>query len=54
VRFARGGADCCGVDLAESAIELARRNFEIQGLRADLRVANGEQLPFEDGSFDLV
>jgi SAM-dependent methyltransferase len=42
------------VDLAESAIELARRNFEIQGLQADLRVANGEALPFEDGSFDLV
>jgi SAM-dependent methyltransferase len=54
VRFARGGAECWGVDLAESAIDLAKRNFEIQGLRADLRVANGEALPFEDGFFDLV
>jgi SAM-dependent methyltransferase len=54
VRFARGGALCHGVDLAESAIALARRNFEIQGLTADLRVANGEALPFADGLFDLV
>ncbi|MFN7914432.1 MAG: class I SAM-dependent methyltransferase [Vicinamibacterales bacterium] len=53
-RFARGGAVCTGVDLAQSAIELARANFEQQGLQADLRVANGEALPFPDNSFDLV
>jgi SAM-dependent methyltransferase len=54
VRFARGGAIATGVDIAPSAIELARRNFEQHGLAADLRVADGEQLPFADGSFDLV
>jgi len=54
VRFARGGARCTGVDLAESAITLARRNFEIQGLTADLRVGSGESLPFGDNLFDLV
>jgi SAM-dependent methyltransferase len=54
VRFARGGAIVTGVDIAPSAIELARRNFEQQGLAADLRVADGETLPFPDGSFDLV
>jgi SAM-dependent methyltransferase len=53
-RFAKGGARVTGVDLAPSAIDLARANFEQQGLRGDFRVANGEQLPFEDGSFDLV
>src|SRR4051795_4915126 len=31
-RFARGGATVTGVDLAESAIELARANFEQQCL----------------------
>src|SRR5574337_371464 len=41
-RFARGGAVVTGVDLAPTAIELARANFEQQGLTADLRVANGE------------
>ncbi len=54
VRFARGGAVVTGVDLAPSAIELARQNFQQQGLLADLRVADGEHLPFPDQSFDLV
>ena len=53
-RFAKGGAEATGVDIAESAIELARANFAQQGLRAELRVANGEALPFPDGTFDLV
>lgn len=54
VRFARGGAIVTGVDVAPSAIELAKKNFAIHGLTADLRVANGEALPFPDGAFDLV
>ena len=54
VRFARGGAVVTGVDIAASAIELARQNFAQQGLSADLREADGERLPFEDASFDLV
>jgi SAM-dependent methyltransferase len=53
-RFAKGGAVVTGVDIASSAIDLARANFEQQGLRGELQVANGEQLPFRDGSFDLV
>jgi ubiquinone/menaquinone biosynthesis C-methylase UbiE len=54
VRFARGGAEVTGIDLAESAIALARKNFEIQGLKAELRVGNGEAIPFPDDSFDFV
>ena len=54
VRFARGGAEVTGVDLAPSAIDLARANFEQQGLHAKLEVADGEHLPFPDNSFDFV
>jgi SAM-dependent methyltransferase len=55
LRFARNGALVTGVDLSSTAIELARRNFELHGATAvDLRVANGEALPFETGSFDVV
>jgi SAM-dependent methyltransferase len=54
VRFARGGARVTGVDIAPSAIELARRNFEYQHLTADLQVADGESLPFAADRFDLV
>ena len=53
-RFAKGGAVVTGVDVAASAIELARRNFQQQGLEADLREADGEHLPFADDTFDLV
>ncbi len=54
VRFAKGGALVSGVDLSASAIALARRNFEQQGLQADLREADAEHLPFDDNTFDLV
>ena len=53
-RFAKGGAEVTGVDVAPAAIDLARANFAQQGLAGDLLVANGEQLPFPDDSFDLV
>jgi SAM-dependent methyltransferase len=53
-RFAKGGAKVTGIDLALSAIVLARANFEQQGLPARLEVADGEQLPFRDDTFDLV
>lgn len=53
-RFARGGAIVSGVDLSSSAIALAQKNFEQQGLKGDLREADGERLPFADAAFDLV
>jgi SAM-dependent methyltransferase len=53
-RFARGGALVTGVDLAASAIELARKNFAQQGLQGEFHEADGEQLPFPDDRFDLV
>jgi len=43
-----------GVDLAASAIELARANFAQQGLQGAFEVADGERLPFPDNCFDLV
>src|SRR6476661_6821141 len=53
-RFARGGAEVTGVDLAPSAIALARANFDQQGLHGRFEVADGERLPFPDNVFDLV
>src|SRR5919109_862368 len=53
-RFAKGGAEVTGVDVSTSAIDLARHNFEQQGLRGRFEVANGERLPFADNTFDLV
>ncbi len=55
VRFATGGARVTGVDLAQTAIDLAHQNFALHGVTADeLRVANGEALPHADATFDVV
>jgi SAM-dependent methyltransferase len=54
LRFARAGAAVTGVDIAQSAIDLATANFKLHRLEADLRVANGELLPFANDAFDLV
>jgi SAM-dependent methyltransferase len=55
VRFARGGALVTGIDLSSTAIELAKKNFALHDAAAqDLRIGNGEALPFDDGTFDVV
>jgi len=54
VRFARAGANVTGIDLSKTAIDLARKNIEQNGLTADLVVMNGEAMQFQDDSFDVV
>lgn len=56
VRFAKGGAQVTGIDLAERSVELARTNARLNGVegQVDLEVANGEAMPFEDETFDAV
>ena len=53
-RFAKGGAECVGVDLAEHSIELATNNFQQRGLSGEFSLMDGEKLEFPDNSFDLV
>jgi SAM-dependent methyltransferase len=53
-QFARAGADYTGVDLTEAAIELARKKFELFGLRGKFKVADAENLDFAADSFDIV
>lgn len=54
VRFARGGADVTGVDLSKTALGLAEQNARHAGVSMKLELANGENLPFHDASFDVV
>ncbi len=54
-RFARGGAKVTGIDLSQTAIDLARKNFALNNLSAEeLRVGNGEALPYPNEVFDVV
>jgi ubiquinone/menaquinone biosynthesis C-methylase UbiE len=54
LQFARGGAVVTGVDLTPQSIELVQRRFALYSLPVDARVADAENLPFEDNSFDVV
>ncbi len=54
VQFARAGAEATGVDLTDAAIAAVGDRLALEGLEADLRVADAEELPFPDGEFDLV
>jgi SAM-dependent methyltransferase len=54
VRFVRAGARATGVDLTEAAVDAVRRRLELEGLDAEVRVADAEALAFQDASFDLV
>ena len=54
VRFAHGGAITTGIDLSGTAINLARENFKLHGLEGDFKEMDGEDLLFDDGSFDVV
>ncbi len=53
-RFARHGAVVIGIDLLDSCVESARKNFALHGLTGDIRTMNGEQMEFDDDSFDMV
>lgn len=52
--FAEAAANVSAVDLTPWAVATTRRRMEAFGLEADVREADGESLPFEEASFDLV
>lgn len=53
-KFAKEGALVSGVDVTPAGIAVTRKRFDMLGLEGDLRVADAQELPFEDGSFDCV
>lgn len=52
--FADAGYDCTLLDLSASVIEVARNIFARNALKADFVVGDANQLPFADGSFDVL
>jgi ubiquinone/menaquinone biosynthesis C-methylase UbiE len=49
--YHQAGCDVAGVDISPAMLNVARRKF---GDAADLRLCDAAQLPFQDGSFDLI
>ncbi len=54
VNWVRHGARGQGVDLTPRGVELTRERLALEGLHADVRIADAERLPFADDSFDIV
>lgn len=55
VQWVRGGAKAYGIDLTEEAIRHLDYRLELYGLKAEgFKVADCENLPFEDNTFDIV
>jgi ubiquinone/menaquinone biosynthesis C-methylase UbiE len=53
LQFARGGANCTGVDLTPRSIEITRSRFALYGIPASFSLSDAEHLPFADASFDV-
>jgi SAM-dependent methyltransferase len=55
LEFLKRGVRVTAVDLTPTAVALARRHFELEGVRAeDVREASALSLPFADATFDAV
>ncbi len=55
IQWVRAGAKAYGVDLTEEAVEHVKKRLEVYGLSAEeVRVADVENLPYSDNTFDLV
>ena len=54
INWVRGGAKATGIDLTESGVDLTRERLALEGLRAEVRQGDAEQLPFVTNSFDIV
>lgn len=53
-RWLKAGVNATGIDISSASLEQARRRCTLSGLTPDLRVADAENLPFPDNTFDVV
>lgn len=53
-KYAGEGAEVVGIDITEAGIELCQKRFDYLGLNGDFRVADAQDIPFPDNTFDCV
>ncbi|MEE2691462.1 MAG: class I SAM-dependent methyltransferase [Pseudomonadota bacterium] len=53
-QFAKNGAVVTDLDLSAGHLEHAQRNFRLRGLAGEFRHGDGENLPFDADTFDVV
>jgi SAM-dependent methyltransferase len=54
VRWVVAGAQATGVDLTSRAVAITNERLAREGLVAQVRIGDAEELPFEDSQFDIV
>ena len=54
MQWLKGGALATGIDLSTTSLNCSRRRCELAGLKPDLYVADAEDLPFPDNTFDVA
>ena len=54
LQFVRGGAKVTGIDLTLRSIDISRQHLTVYGETGDFAIADCEQLPFVNESFDVV
>ena len=54
IEFAKNGANYTGIDISDKSIELAKTYFDLNNQKGNLLLADDENLPFENDTFDLV
>ena len=52
--LAQNGAILTGIDLTERAVGYTKMRFELLELTSDLSIADAENLPFENESFEMI
>ncbi len=46
--------DCFGIDISETTIDTVKKQFDTLGIKAELKVADAENLPFPSNTFDVI
>lgn len=54
LELAKSEAILTGIDITPKSIELTKKNLELHGYQSNLLVADTENLPFKDETFDIV
>ena len=54
VKLSKAGALVTGVDISDFAVEMAKKNLGIRHLNAEVLREDGENLKYDDNSFDFI
>ena len=53
LNWVRSGAEACGYDITQAAVDLVHERLGLEGLAADVSVGDAEALPAPSGAFDI-